>query len=131
VIQTVIESAWKSTDAANQLRNLQGTGHGRTLPTGVTAEMALLVVPEARRRMAVDGCVRGMNAGWGSADMRWLRTDGLHIKARTPGQAVVGSNKGRAKLLAEDYVDGVSDGDVVPEVPGRRDEWLGLGHVSR
>ncbi len=47
VIQTVMESAWKIADAANQLRNLQGTGHGRTLPTGVTAEMALLVVREA------------------------------------------------------------------------------------
>ena len=47
VIQTVMQSAWNIADSVNQLRNLQGTGHGRTLPTGVTAEMALLVVREA------------------------------------------------------------------------------------
>jgi hypothetical protein len=42
-----MQSAWNIADSVNQLRNLQGTGHGRTLPTGVTAEMALLVVREA------------------------------------------------------------------------------------
>lgn len=47
VIQKVMQSAWSIAEAVNQLRNLQGTGHGRTLPTGVTAEMALLVVREA------------------------------------------------------------------------------------
>lgn len=47
VIQSVVQSSWAIADAVNQLRNLQGTGHGRTLPTGVTAEMALLVVREA------------------------------------------------------------------------------------
>jgi len=31
----------------NDLRNFEGTGHGRTLPTAVTAELALLVVREA------------------------------------------------------------------------------------
>lgn len=47
VVQMVMQSAWNIADAANKLRNLQGTGHGRTLPTGVTSEMALLVVREA------------------------------------------------------------------------------------
>jgi hypothetical protein len=32
---------------SNDLRNVEGTGHGRTLPTGMTSEMALLVVREA------------------------------------------------------------------------------------
>jgi hypothetical protein len=31
----------------NQVRNVEGTGHGRTLPTAMTPEMALLVVREA------------------------------------------------------------------------------------
>lgn len=47
VIQKVLQSAWNIAESVNDLRNLQGTGHGRTLPTGVTAEMALLVVREA------------------------------------------------------------------------------------
>jgi hypothetical protein len=42
-----VQSAWNIADSVNQFRNLQGTGHGRTLPTGVTAEMVLLVVREA------------------------------------------------------------------------------------
>lgn len=46
-IQAVMQSAWTIAEAVNQLRNLQGTGHGRTLPTGVTTEMALFVVREA------------------------------------------------------------------------------------
>ena len=31
----------------NQLRNHEGTGHGRTLPTAISPEVALLVVREA------------------------------------------------------------------------------------
>lgn len=46
-IQALLQSAWTIAEATNQIRNLQGTGHGRTLPTGVTREMALLVVREA------------------------------------------------------------------------------------
>lgn len=46
-IQAVLQSAWTIADATNKMRNLQGTGHGWTLPTGVTREMALLVVREA------------------------------------------------------------------------------------
>lgn len=46
-IQAVLQSAWTIAEATNKIRNLQGTGHGRTLPTGVTREMALFVVREA------------------------------------------------------------------------------------
>lgn len=46
-IRTIVQSSWTIAEQVNALRNLQGTGHGRTLPTGVTAEMALLVVREA------------------------------------------------------------------------------------
>ena len=46
-VKTILQSAWAIADQTNQLRGLQGTGHGRTLPTGITAEMALLVVREA------------------------------------------------------------------------------------
>ena len=46
-IKSILQSAWTIAEQTNQLRGLQGTGHGRTLPTGVTAEMALLVVREA------------------------------------------------------------------------------------
>lgn len=46
-IKAILDSAWKIVDQVNALRNLQGTGHGRTLPAGVTAEQALLVVREA------------------------------------------------------------------------------------
>lgn len=46
-IKAILDSAWKIVEQVNELRNLQGTGHGRTLPAGVTAEQALLVVREA------------------------------------------------------------------------------------
>ncbi|MCV7040508.1 abortive infection family protein, partial [Mycolicibacterium moriokaense] len=46
-IKSVLQSAWTIAEQVNALRNLQGTGHGRTLPTGVTAELARLVVKEA------------------------------------------------------------------------------------
>lgn len=46
-IRAVLQSAWAIADQVNELRSLQGTGHGRTLPTGVTGELALLVVREA------------------------------------------------------------------------------------
>lgn len=46
-IKAILDSAWKIVEQVNVLRNLQGTGHGRTLPPGVTAEQALLVVREA------------------------------------------------------------------------------------
>jgi hypothetical protein len=46
-IRSILQSAWTIAEQLNALRNLQGTGHGRTLPTGVTAELARLVVREA------------------------------------------------------------------------------------
>jgi Abortive infection C-terminus len=46
-IETILQSSWNIADEVNKLRGIQGTGHGRTLPTGVTAEMALPVVREA------------------------------------------------------------------------------------
>jgi hypothetical protein len=46
-IKTVLQSSWKIAEQVNELRCVQGTGLGRTLPTGVTAEMALLIVREA------------------------------------------------------------------------------------
>ena len=46
-IKTILQSSWNIVDEVNKLRGLEGSGHGRTLPTGVTAEMALMVVREA------------------------------------------------------------------------------------
>ncbi|GAB3438969.1 abortive infection family protein [Phycicoccus ginsengisoli] len=46
-IQAIHESTWRIAQHTNTLRNLQGTGHGRTLPSGVSEELALLVVREA------------------------------------------------------------------------------------
>lgn len=46
-IRTIRQSSWKIAEQVNVLRGLQGTGHGRTLPTGVSADLALLVVREA------------------------------------------------------------------------------------
>lgn len=46
-IKAILQSSWKIAEQVNELRGLQGTGHGRTLPTGVSPEMALLVVREA------------------------------------------------------------------------------------
>lgn len=46
-IRQIHQSSWDIARNVNELRNLQGTGHGRTLPTGVSEELALLVVREA------------------------------------------------------------------------------------
>lgn len=46
-IRAILQSSWQIVEQVNTLRNLQGTGHGRTLPSGVSAEQALLVVREA------------------------------------------------------------------------------------
>lgn len=46
-IRAIHQSSWTIAKNINDLRNLQGTGHGRTLPTGVTEDLALLVVREA------------------------------------------------------------------------------------
>lgn len=46
-IREILQSGWKIAQQVNVLRGLQGAGHGRTLPTGVTPEQAVLVVREA------------------------------------------------------------------------------------
>jgi hypothetical protein len=46
-VRAVLQSAWAIADQVNELRKIQGAGHGRTLPTGVTRELALLIVREA------------------------------------------------------------------------------------
>lgn len=46
-IRQIHQSTWDIAKQVNALRNLQGTGHGRTLPTGVNADLAFLVVREA------------------------------------------------------------------------------------
>ncbi len=46
-IRRIHQSAWQIAESIDDLRNLQGTGHGRTLPTGISTEMAWLVIREA------------------------------------------------------------------------------------
>ncbi len=46
-VRKILGASWTIAEQVNELRNLQGTGHGRTLPTGVSADVALLVVREA------------------------------------------------------------------------------------
>lgn len=46
-VREILEASWSIARMTNELRKSEGTGHGRTLPTGVSAEMALLVVREA------------------------------------------------------------------------------------
>lgn len=46
-IKAVLQSSWKIAEQINELRSVQGAGHGRTLPTGVSTEMALMMVREA------------------------------------------------------------------------------------
>ena len=46
-VRQILQASWSIACMSNALRNLEGTGHGRTLPTGVTPEVAHLVVREA------------------------------------------------------------------------------------
>lgn len=46
-IRAIYQSAKTAALQINELRNLQGTGHGRTLPTGVTVQAGRFVVREA------------------------------------------------------------------------------------
>ncbi|WP_419839148.1 abortive infection family protein [Candidatus Poriferisodalis sp.] len=46
-VQQILQASWSIACMSNALRNLEGTGHGCTLPTGVTSEVAHLVVREA------------------------------------------------------------------------------------
>lgn len=46
-MKSTYQAARMMTTPINELLNLQSTGHGRTLPTGVTAEAARYVIREA------------------------------------------------------------------------------------
>ena len=46
-VKAVLLNAWKIAEQVHFLRGKEGAGHGRTLPTGVTAPLALLMVREA------------------------------------------------------------------------------------
>lgn len=46
-VRTIRQSSITIVKAVRDLRNLQGTGHGRTLPTGVTPEVGRYVIREA------------------------------------------------------------------------------------
>jgi hypothetical protein len=46
-VREILEASWSIARMVKVLRNAEGTGHGRTLPTVMTSEMALLVVREA------------------------------------------------------------------------------------
>ena len=45
-VREILQSAWAIVRTTNSIRNDKGTGHGRTLPTDMTPEMALLLVRE-------------------------------------------------------------------------------------
>lgn len=46
-VREILQASWSIAQMSNRLRNLEGTGHGRTLPTAVTPDTAMLVVREA------------------------------------------------------------------------------------
>lgn len=46
-VRKILGASWTIAEQVSSLRNLVGTGHGRTLPTALSAEAALLVVREA------------------------------------------------------------------------------------
>lgn len=46
-VRAIYQSAKTTASTVNELRNLQGSGHGRTLPTGVTPETGRYVIREA------------------------------------------------------------------------------------
>ncbi len=46
-LRAIYQSAKTVASTVNELRNLQGAGHGRTLPTGVSSETGLYVIREA------------------------------------------------------------------------------------
>lgn len=45
-VRKIFGASWTIAEQVNRLRNVQGTGHGRTLPTALSPEAALLVVRE-------------------------------------------------------------------------------------
>ena len=43
-IRKIVQSAWTLAEQVNELRGLQGTGHGRTLPSGEVLHLGLTCV---------------------------------------------------------------------------------------
>lgn len=46
-LREILQSSWSIAKMTNKLRNNEGTGHGRTLPTAISPSVALFVVREA------------------------------------------------------------------------------------
>ncbi len=46
-VREILQASWAIARMTNELRNVEGTGHGRALPTAMSVELALLVVREA------------------------------------------------------------------------------------
>lgn len=46
-VREILQSSWSIARMTNEMRNVEGTGHGRTLPTAMSADLAMLVVREA------------------------------------------------------------------------------------
>ena len=46
-VRQILDASWSIARMTNEIRNVEGTGHGRTLPTAMTSDLALLVVREA------------------------------------------------------------------------------------
>jgi hypothetical protein len=46
-VREILQSCWSIARMSNEIRNIDGTGHGRTLPALMRPELALLVVREA------------------------------------------------------------------------------------
>jgi len=84
-VRQIPQSSWTIARTANELRKLQGTGHGRTLPTGVSAEMALLVVREA-----CSVAHRWIAAMRSAAPAHNARNDNAHIVERHDSRTAVG-----------------------------------------
>ncbi len=46
-VREILQATWSIARMTNEVRNIDGTGHGRTLPAQMSPELALLVVREA------------------------------------------------------------------------------------
>lgn len=46
-VREILQASWAIARMTNEVRNMEGTGHGRTLPTAMSADLAMLVVREA------------------------------------------------------------------------------------
>ncbi len=73
-VREILQSSWSIARMANEVRNVEGTGHGRTLPTAMSADLAMLVVRELRE--LVGGGVVAEQEARNVHHM--LQTDDLH-----------------------------------------------------